>query len=243
MTAAGLKRLMPRFSLRTLVVFTLLVTSGTGLWWHWEAWPVEHVLPAAPGVTWSEMSADGRWLNVDSEMRCTFWNGAERSVWDLGSGVCVSREKFQFGEARSGGYARSDASFDGKRAVGTFRWPEKAACTSLGETRIELTDAVTGERLGTLTPVCFLITHVQFLPDGRRLLVVDCTGNIHIYRRRRPEWWWGVFYLWEFWLTAAFAGVFFWSVWRDRRVFRHPPSPQPSPPVGGEGDAGASPAP
>ena len=31
-------RWRPRFSLRTLVVFLLLVTSGFGLWWHWEAW-------------------------------------------------------------------------------------------------------------------------------------------------------------------------------------------------------------
>ena len=29
-------RWLPRFSLRTLAVFLLLVTSGTGLWWHWE---------------------------------------------------------------------------------------------------------------------------------------------------------------------------------------------------------------
>ena len=28
----------PRFSLRTLCVFLLLVTSGVGLWWHWEPW-------------------------------------------------------------------------------------------------------------------------------------------------------------------------------------------------------------
>ena len=28
----------PRFSLRTLAVFLLLVTSGVGLWWRWEPW-------------------------------------------------------------------------------------------------------------------------------------------------------------------------------------------------------------
>jgi len=36
-----LRRIIPRFSLRTLVVFLLLVTSGVGLWWHWEPWYLE----------------------------------------------------------------------------------------------------------------------------------------------------------------------------------------------------------
>ena len=29
-------KLLPRFSLRTLVVFLLLVTAGAGLWWRRE---------------------------------------------------------------------------------------------------------------------------------------------------------------------------------------------------------------
>ena len=33
-----LRELIPRFSLRTLVIFTLLCTCSFGLWWHWEPW-------------------------------------------------------------------------------------------------------------------------------------------------------------------------------------------------------------
>jgi len=64
----------------------------------------------------------------------------------------------------------------------------------------------------------------SFLPgDGRRLFILGGnekeTGYVgYIYRRRRLEWWWGVFWLWEFWLTAVLAGVFVWSVVRDRRA-------------------------
>jgi len=39
-----------------------------------------------------------------------------------------------------------------------------------------------------------------------------------IWRHRRPEYWWGLAWLPEFWLTVLFAGAFVWSVWRDRRV-------------------------
>jgi len=73
-------------------------------------------------------------------------------------------------------------------------------------------------------------------PDGTRLVYhegytkrPDGTGSefspVCLYRRRRPEWWWGVFWLWEFWLTVVFAGVFVWSVVRDRRSFAAEPDP------------------
>ncbi len=58
-----------------------------------------------------------------------------------------------------------------------------------------------------------------FLDEGDLLLACHET-RAAIYRRRRPEQWWGVFYLWELWLTAAFAGLFVWSVVRDRRSLR-----------------------
>ena len=48
--------------------------------------------------------------------------------------------------------------------------------------------------------------------------VVDWAGDTLVLVRRLR--WWGVFYLWEFWLTVVFAGVFVWSVVRDRRVLK-----------------------
>ena len=41
-----------------------------------------------------------------------------------------------------------------------------------------------------------------------------------VYRCYRPEWWWGVFYLKEFWATVIFAAFFAWSIRGDRRYFR-----------------------
>jgi len=42
-----LRRFIPRFSLRTLVVFLLLVTSGVGLWWRWQPWRLDRILAMA----------------------------------------------------------------------------------------------------------------------------------------------------------------------------------------------------
>ena len=56
---------------------------------------------------------------------------------------------------------------------------------------------------------------VAWSPDGR-LLKNEIGETALVWHRRRPEWWWGAFYLWEFWLTAAFAALFAWSVVKDR---------------------------
>jgi len=84
-------------------------------------------------------------------------------------------------------------------------------------------DGLTGDRIHIFQDIPFSSGHcVAMAPDGDRLLMMGRFGEDggttgFLYRRRRPEWWWGVFYLSEFWLTAVFAGVFVWSVWRDRR--------------------------
>ena len=67
----------------------------------------------------------------------------------------------------------------------------------------------------------------EFSADGNSVLVVarwDLRGPAEMYvvvwHRRRPEWWWGVFYLWEFWLTVLFAALLIWSILRDRKALR-----------------------
>ena len=58
---------------------------------------------------------------------------------------------------------------------------------------------------------------VRYSPDGDRMVVAGANGRLQVFSKRRPEWWWGIFWLWEFWLTVAFAALFIWSVLRDRR--------------------------
>ena len=39
-----LHKFFPRFSLRTLPLFLLFVTSATALWFHWQPWYLQSVL-------------------------------------------------------------------------------------------------------------------------------------------------------------------------------------------------------
>jgi len=63
MSALRLRRYLPRFSLRTLVVFLLLVTSAVAMWFHWRPWmKLRVVRPELAGLTGGDLSPDGRAL-------------------------------------------------------------------------------------------------------------------------------------------------------------------------------------
>jgi len=63
-------------------------------------------------------------------------------------------------------------------------------------------------------------------PDGTRRLYRHSQnrgwGEKHIYAKRRPEYWWGVAWLPEFWLTVVLGFGLVVSVWRDRGMGREP---------------------
>ncbi len=40
-----------------------------------------------------------------------------------------------------------------------------------------------------------------------------------VWRRRRPEWWWGI-WLPKVWLLFVLASALAWSVWRDVKAKR-----------------------
>jgi len=242
-----LRRIIPRFSLRTLVLFLLLVTSGMGLWWNWEPWETRAVItsgtdyPCIPYVYYDARYGvlefiDFGSISVGRKREVT----VARKYYDL-YGRPVSRVPTEGAEwngaevFNTGGVYRV-ISPDGRREV-AFRVDERSpgAVTEA----VVVRDAATGEELTELglEETHFSTGGVEFYPiatfaDNALLFVrsdpVGSNSRIGIFRRRRPEWWWGVFYLWEFWLTAAFAAIFVWSVVRDRRALRATvPSPRP----------------
>jgi hypothetical protein len=88
-----------------------------------------------------------------------------------------------------------------------------------GETSLEIYSVPGGERLARLSPDSDSADQPVFAADGNRLLRRG-PGGLKLYYRQRPEYWWGVAWLPEFWLTLVFGVGFVWSVWRDRRDLR-----------------------
>ena len=324
----------PRFSLRTLAVFLLLVTSGMGLWWHWEPWYCERVLrhkgrvnaasfsedgervlvlggsvvegepsggrlwqisngkhlgpvklnDEAVGILLGIFSPDGRnvlkpELNKTSPLKSRYAvhdrQSGEKKVELEGSamlighafsadsrmivGTSIVTKATSVWDARTGKMlatfqslkmlsAHSRFSHDGTRIVsvfgdnraviwdassgqqvlvlhghrdrvlcGVFSPDDARIATGSRDAELRLWQADTGGLLCIVGGHSEAIMGIAFSPDGRRLVSSSWDGSARIWKRRRPEWWWGVFWLWEFWLTVAFAGAFVWSVVRDRR--------------------------
>ena len=58
------------------------------------------------------------------------------------------------------------------------------------------------------------------LPDGEHIVFANASdGRVRVSRRVRPEEWWGIFYMLEFWFSAVFAAALVWSLFADKACF------------------------
>ena len=83
-------------------------------------------------------------------------------------------------------------------------------------------DALTGQILFTFRRDGDEYLSVKaFAPEGDAALVVtDAEEFPSVWHRRRPEWWWGIFWLPALWVAVAVAGVFTMVLLRDVRYVR-----------------------
>ncbi len=181
----------PRFSLRTLAIFTLLATSGFGLWWHWEPWSCEANLEIEGALISVEF------LPGDQSIRLRYgWVQITMPGLPLYNGQTA-----ELVPSRPG-----DAQLHEKTSV--HRMPNGEAMSSTNWTTREL---------GVRENPFAASTMARCVSADGRWSVLCESGTVRLFRRR-PEWWWGVFWLWEFWLTVGFAGLLGWSVYRDRKA-------------------------
>jgi len=145
MIALPLRRFIPRFSLRTLIVFLLLVTSALGLRHTWPMWYCEHVFRGhTDRVMLVKLSRSGAKLLSSSR------DGTAR-VWDAVTGRGLSvidcRERWLIGFSRD----------------------ETRAFTATGSA-VQVWDAGTGELLSELRGLRHGPRRITLSPDGRRVL-------------------------------------------------------------------------
>jgi len=288
------RKLIPRFSLRTLVVFTLLCTSGAGLWWHWEPWGLLRVTPLEmESVTTHEGWLSNERVAMPRDCSSVVLAGdQEIFVWDTATGKQTAMARIPHlypgtTELTKSGTVIVTASGErGEPVQQVVVWtpgqgpPRRDEAPPASDPVADSPDGKKGIRL--MTPGVFLVNikdqviidtprgirlkgqwgafssdgrylvmgssaqepllwlyqvgreqpvwtvsgpalhfiEAGFSRDGNTLFAVSNDFRVCVFRRRRPEWWWGVFYLWEFWLTVAFAGLFVWSVVRDGRALK-----------------------
>ena len=268
-SAMRLGNLVPRFSLRTLVIFLLLVTSATGLWWHWAPWyraqefkisdfGVDSVRFRNGG---GRLELIGYRLTDKLDLNRSRIPASFRLVYEVDSGSLLSRGPASYQGTRllprpvappGDLLHHSRPSPDGVRRLemafspgwGIVEDGPPARIMAAGCKSVKIVGMPSGRPLADLTFPASIATDVRYgaafatggwalaicevnpkhaVENGRTVARTPDTRTL-VWRRRRPEWWWGVFYLWEFWLTAAFAALFAWSVWRDRKSLRLAPA-------------------
>jgi WD40 repeat protein len=68
----------------------------------------------------------------------------------------------------------------------------------------------------------------MFRSDPGQLLTATDQGTVQLWLRRRPEIFWGIFYLPQCWLAILFTAAFLWGVRRDVLGFYRPDPPNVS---------------
>jgi WD40 repeat protein len=184
-----------RFSLLTLVLFVLVVGSGMGVWFRWEPWVVERTLAGRSGLVWQECrSPDGRRIvsvSRDATPRVRDAETGRELVVLKGHTEVVTSAVFS-----RDGVRILTASYDGTARV----W-----------------DVETGRELTALSSHGGVAT-AAFSPDDHHVVTAGWNGTARLWYRRRPEYWWGVAWLPEFWTGIVFGLALAWSVRRDWRT-------------------------
>jgi WD40 repeat protein len=145
---------------------------------------------------------DDLYFSKDSRRVLLWKRGALPEVWDLVEGRRIrSVEQTGAGPSESSGVF-SHFSPDGTRIL---TW------SNAGGARIF--DTESGRRIFVMPERA----EWAYLAGLKGEFMVT-TGRPAAWFRRRPEWWWGVAWLPEFWLTVLFAGALGWSLRRDGRT-------------------------
>ncbi len=186
-----------------------------------------------PEVAGMAFSPNGQWLAVTVNGRTTLRNlesGRSDLVADDGGHFCLATDGHHvllknlidntvscYARGLPGKlWAEKAPEFDA--VIQLSQWRLVAWSRYNGYTETYVRDIDTGDVLTTV-----VTGQARFLPwispDLRTLISAAKRpyGSLEVWKMRRPPWWWGIFYLWELWLAAAFAGLFAWSVWRDRK--------------------------
>lgn len=120
-----------------------------------------------------------------------------------------------FGDA----VARARVASDGCRILIVYNNGKDAGLLAFDKQAADVADL---RSLGTREfdwPGCN-ITDGNFSPVGDRVVLASLDKTARIYIRRRPEKWWGYFYLPQTWLAGVLLGCFVLSWRRDRRELK-----------------------
>jgi len=187
-----------------------LVTASRDLTGRvWDVSTGECVSPIAGDGEGFILSAD---FSPDGRRLATAGSDGRVTVWDAATGSRLAWLSADLGPMHAVQYAFPEPFWRGP--VGGASAFERFEHVDSRAYRLVLPETLADMRLLD-NAVC--IHSARFSADGRRIVAARPDGTAVVWRRERPEWWWGVCFLWEFWVAAALCGAFFQSLISDHR--------------------------
>lgn len=238
-----------RFGLRSLLLLVLLVTSAGGLWWRRKPWVIAreaNALRLDVGVRHPhsiKLSGDGTRLAVSYWPRnvyvCDSLGDPEPLLIRTDSPITLvefSKDN-RILKGKSPGLAFSWDTVDGRLLSKNEGEKEfhamNVSFTNDGNRFVSAGSSVQVHVADkpwepTAYPSPGLVLHpygdshycAAISPTGLDVVTADDQGRLCLFQRRRPEQWWGIAWLWEFWATVVFSIALILSLLRDRRRFR-----------------------
>jgi len=185
-----------RFSLRSLSLLILLATGATGLCFRSGPW--QRAYAFSPEFRANGFSADGKRVRAYAVQGLDDFHFDAATGSDLEPGEVLYTLEPRLERADGAMLVWSGDRVFVSRDGSSWDYP-------LGDGPIE---------------------SASFSPRDDQVLVWLQDGRTEMWYQRRPMAWWGILWLWEFWLTAALAGALAWSLIADRRRLRASPPQQ-----------------
>jgi len=101
---------------------------------------------------------------------------------------------------------------EGSASTAFFSPDERTIVTSSPDSTARIWDAQDGRQLSVLKGHTADVEYAGFSLDGRRIVTGSKDKTAKVWVRQRPERWWGIAWLPEFWLTVIFCCAFAWSL-------------------------------
>lgn len=141
------------------------------------------------------------WYSPDGRTVLSYHEGPVDQVWDAASGHMLY-------DMPHGGWCPGFSNTGAR------------ICTQMGRKSLSIVDATSGivlreftsDELGGLAGGnAFSSDNPQFSVGDAYLVIADRSGYALLFRRTRPEWWWGHFCRVEVWIALVVGGLWLWS--------------------------------
>lgn len=184
----------------------ILLTSGRGLSIVDVRSGATEALPSSLTTIFAFMSKDGNRMLLDESARACVWDVRQKRALFSIKTFADNNSRLWLGPI----------SPDGRQVlVQPAPFGEMHGQNSAPPIR-QIIDIESNETVAVLNePSVLLIS--QFLDDNEHL-VSHGQRSVTIWQRRRPERWWGIAWLPEFWALVVCAAALIWSIQRDRKL-------------------------